>query len=89
MAKAETWILINPPLEGSRALVSQFLRSAYETSKPKKVYILSKETTKKEYYKQMFKEIDETIDIRADFITQDSLCEEFINNEISTIKVNA
>ncbi len=89
MANADTWILINPPLEGSRALTSAFIRTEFEVVKPKKVCILSKETTKKEYYRQMFKEIDENIDVKADFITQDSLCEEFINSEMSTIRVNA
>lgn len=89
MAQAETWILINPPLESSRALTSNFLKTAFEVSKPKKVYILSKETTKKEYYKQMFMEIDSSIEVKTDFITEDSLCEEFINSEMSTIKVTA
>ena len=89
MAGAETWILINPPLESSRALTSMFLKTAFQASKPKKVYILSKETTKKEYYKQMFVEIDSSIEVKADFITEDSLCEEFINSEMSTIKVTA
>ena len=89
MSHAETWILINPPLENSRTLTSMFLKTAFEASKPKKVYILSKETTKKEYYKQMFKEIDSSIEVKTDFITEDSLCEEFINSEMSTIKVTA
>ena len=89
MAQAETWILINPPLESSRALTSNFLKTAFEVSTPKKVYILSKETTKKEYYKQMFMEIDSSIEVKTDFITEDSLCEEFINSEMSTIKVTA
>ncbi len=88
MKKADTWILINPPLENNRALTVEFLRCAFEVSRPKKVYILSKEITKKEYYKQMFKEIDENCIVKYDYITQDSLCEDFINNEISTIKVS-
>ncbi len=89
MSKAETWILINPPLEGTRALTSLFLKTAFESSKPKKVYILSKETTKKEYYRQMFLEINPSVEIKTDFTTEDALCEEFINSEMSTVKVNA
>ena len=89
MTNAETWILINPPLESSRALTSMFLKTAFSASKPKKVYILSKETTKKEYYKQMFMEMNSTVEVKSDFITEDSLCEEFINSEMSTIKVTA
>lgn len=37
----------------------------------------------------MFVEIDSSIEVKADFITEDSLCEEFINSEMSTIKVTA
>ena len=88
MSKADTWILINPPLENSRALIFEYIKTAYEASKPKKVYILSKETTKKEYYKQIFKEINENCIVKSDYITQDVLCEEFINNEMSTLRVN-
>ena len=88
MAKADTWILINPPLENNRSLTAEFLKSSFEASKPKKVYILSKETTKKEYYKQLFKEINPQTEIKSDFITQDELCENFINNEMATLKVN-
>lgn len=88
MAKADTWILINPPLETNKALISELIKTAYEVSKPKRVYILSKETTKKEYYKQAFKEISPECIVKSDFIVQDALCEEFINSEMSTIKVN-
>ena len=88
MAKADTWILINPPLENNRGLSAELLKSAFEAAKPKKVYILSKETTKKEYYKQMFKEICPSCDVKSDYLTQDTLCEDFINNEMSTLKVN-
>ncbi len=88
MSKADTWILINPPLENNKALIFEYIKSAYEASKPKKVYILSKETTKKEYYKQIFKEINGNCIVNSDYITQDSLCEDFINNEMSTLKVN-
>lgn len=87
-AKADTWILINPPLESTRSLTAEFIKTSFETAKPKKVYILSKETTKKEYYKQMFKEINPDCIIKTEFITQDSLCEDFINSEMSTLKVN-
>ena len=88
MAKADTWILINPPMENNRGLTFEFLKSSFEISKPKTVYILSKETTKKEYYKQIFKEIHPDCEIKSDFITQDELCESFINGEMSTLKVN-
>lgn len=88
MANADTWILINPPLENNRAIIAEFLKSTFEVTRPKKVYILSKETTKKEYYRQIFKEIYNDCDIKSDYITQDNLCEDFINNEMSTLKVN-
>lgn len=88
MAKADTWILINPPLENNRGLTAEFLKSSFEVAHPKKVYILSKETTKKEYYKQLFKEIYPTCDVKCDYIMQDELCEDFINNEMATLKVN-
>ncbi len=88
MACADTWILINPPLENDRKLTMEFLKSAYQISKPKKVYILSKETTRKEYYRQMFNEIYPMCEIKSDFLAQDELCENFINNEMSSLKVN-
>lgn len=88
MANADTWILINPPLENNRGIIAEFLKSTFEVACPKKVYILSKETIKKEYYKQIFKEIYNDCDIKSDYITQDNLCEDFINNEMSTLKVN-
>ena len=88
MANADVWILINPPMENNRALVFEFLKTSFEVSKPKKVYILSKETTKKEYYRQIFQELNPSCNIKCDFITQDSLCEDFINSEMSTLKVN-
>ncbi|MCD8024596.1 MAG: hypothetical protein LUE64_03585, partial [Candidatus Gastranaerophilales bacterium] len=88
MAHADIWILINPPLENTRILTAEFIKTAFEAVKPKKVYILSKETTKREYYKQIFAKISPNCDIKADFQSQDILCEDFINCEMSAVKVS-
>lgn len=82
MAKSKVWILINPPLKSTKALVCEFLKTAYEISLPEKVYILSKETTRREYYKQMFSEINKNCIIKSEFTSEDALCESFINTEM-------
>ncbi len=82
LIKSQIWILVNPPLDENKEIIFDFIKTAFEASPPLKVYILSKENDKKEFYRQMFKSIDEKCVIKFNFQDQDKLCEEFINEEI-------
>ena len=88
MKDASTWILINPPLDSNKALIVGLLKTSFEVTKPQKVYILSKETTKREYFKQAFKEINPDCEILSDFTSSNELCEEFINREMSSLQLS-
>lgn len=76
MAKTGVWILINPPLESSRALTCEFLRTAFNICRPKKVCIVSKDTAIKEYYRQMLREIIPNCEIKSEFANADMLLTE-------------
>ena len=82
LIKSQIWILVNPPLDENKEIIFDFIKTAYEASKPSKIYILSKENDKKEFYKQMFTSVNENCVIKSNFQDQDKLCEEFINEEI-------
>ncbi len=82
MVKSQIWILVNPPLDENKEIIFDFIKSAYDAGRPSKIYILSKENDKKEFYRQMFKSVDEKCEIKFNFQDQDKLCEEFINEEI-------
>lgn len=82
LIKSQIWILVNPPLDENKEIIFDFIKTAYEASKPAKIYILSKENDKKEFYKQMFTSVNENCVIKSSFQDQDKLCEEFINEEI-------
>jgi len=82
LIKSQIWILVNPPLDENKEIIFDFIKTAYEVSKPSKIYILSKENDKKEFYRQMFISINENCTIKSNFQDQDKLCEEFINEEI-------
>ncbi len=83
LAKAKTWILINPPIESNKELVVEFLKQSFELARPKKVYIYSKETSKREYYKQLFQSSNPDCIIKGDFTRTDTLCEDFIKSEMT------
>lgn len=80
--KSQIWILLNPPLDENKEIFFDFIKTAFEAGAPKKVYILSKENDKKEFCKQTFTTINPKCEIRINFISEDKLCEEFINEEI-------
>ena len=82
LIKSQIWILVNPPLDENKEIIFDFIKTAYEASKPSKIYILSKENDKKEFYKQMFTSANENCTIKSNFQDQDKLCEEFISEEI-------
>ncbi len=82
LIKSQIWILVNPPLDENKEVIFDFIKTAYETSTPSKIYILSRENDKKEFYRQMFMSINEDCEIKLNFSDQDKLCEEFINEEI-------
>jgi len=82
LIKSQIWILVNPPLDENKEIIFDFIKTAYETNTPSKVYILSRENDKKEFYRQTFMSIDENCTIKFSFPNQDKLCEEFINEEI-------
>ncbi len=82
LVKSQIWILVNPPLDENKEIVTDFIKTAYEANMPSRIYILSKENDKKEFYRQMFMSINDKCTIKHSFIDQDKLCEEFINEEI-------
>lgn len=82
LVKSQIWILVNPPLDENKEIVTDFIKTAYEANTPSKIYILSKENDKKEFYRQMFVSINEKCTIKHSFLDQDKLCEDFINEEI-------
>ncbi len=82
LIKSQIWILVNPPLDENKEVIFDFIKTAYETNTPSKIYILSRENDKKEFYRQMFMSINEDCEIKLNFSDQDKLCEEFINEEI-------
>lgn len=82
LIKSQIWILVNPPLDENKEIIFDFIKTAYDVARPKKVYILSRENDKKEFYRQMFTSVDENCVIKHNFSDQDKLCEEFINEEI-------
>ncbi len=82
LIKSQIWILVNPPLDENKEIIFDFIKTAYEASKPSRIYILSKENDKKEFYKQMFASVNENCVVKSNFQDQDKLCEEFINEEI-------
>ncbi len=82
LIKSQIWILVNPPLDENKEIIFDFIKTAYDVARPKKVYILSRENDKKEFYRQMFTSVDENCIIKHNFSDQDKLCEEFINEEI-------
>lgn len=82
LIKSQIWILVNPPLDENKEIIFDFIKTAYEASKPSRIYILSRENDKKEFYKQMFASVNENCVVKANFQDQDKLCEEFINEEI-------
>ncbi len=82
LLNSKIWILINPPVEAQEGVLFEILKTSFENKPPETVYILSKETSSREYYKQMFLQINKNCAIKSDFQNQDTLCEEFINTEI-------
>jgi len=82
LIKSQIWILVNPPLDENKEIIIDFIKIAYDASRPSKIYILSKENDKKEFYRQMFTSIDDKCTVKFNFQDQDKLCEEFINEEI-------
>lgn len=82
LIKSQIWILVNPPLDENKEIVVDFIKTAYEASTPSKIYILSRENDKREFYRQMFMSINEKCTVKFNFSDQDKLCEEFINEEI-------
>ncbi len=82
LVKSQIWILVNPPLDENKEIIFDFIKTAYDAGRPSKIYILSKENDKKEFYRQMFKSVNENCEVKFNFSDQDKLCEEFINEEI-------
>ena len=82
LVKSQIWILINPPLDENKEIIFDFIKTAYDASRPSKIYILSKENDKKEFYRQMFMSVNDKCTVKFNFSDQDKLCEEFINEEI-------
>lgn len=82
LIKSQIWILVNPPLDENKEIVVDFIKTAYEASTPSKIYILSRESDKREFYRQMFMSINEKCVVKFNFSDQDKLCEDFINEEI-------
>ena len=83
LVNAKVWVLINPPLDENKEIIFDFIKTAAQSSSPERIYILSKESDKKEFYRQMLKKALGEIDIRSGYFTQDQFCEDYIKTEIT------
>ena len=52
--QSNIWIIINPPLDENKEIIFDFIKTVSECSKPKRVYLFSKENDKREFYKNIF-----------------------------------
>lgn len=82
LLNSKVWVLINPPIENGQ--MRNLFRLAYKNASPKRVYILSQDAQRKDYYSQMFSVNNRNCEIRTDFSTIDNFIEDFTKTEITT-----
>lgn len=82
LVRSKIWVLVNPPLDENKEIIFDFLKTAYQASTPKRIYLLSLDGDKREFYRQAFSSINPNCDLRCDYVSQEKLCEDFISTEI-------
>ena len=83
LARAKVWILINPPLDENKEIIFDFIKTAAGCANPRRIFILSRENDKKEFYKQMLLKALPQSMIYSSYTSQEQLCEEYIKLEIA------
>ncbi len=81
--KSDIWIIINPPLDENKEIIFDFIKTASECAKPKRVYLFSKENDKREFYKNMFLKNFADVEILSSFANLEQLCQEFIRIQMA------
>lgn len=81
--KSKVWIIINPPLDENKEIIFDFIKTACECSKPRRIYLFSKENDKREFYKNMFLKTLPDCDLRSNYLNIEQLCEDYIRTQIS------
>lgn len=90
LLNSKIWILINPPHlsnpnnSSENLQIQNLLSLAYKNSTPEKIYILTQDTERKEFYRQMFAQINENCEIKSNYLTDENFCEDFIKTETIT-----
>lgn len=84
LLNSQIWVLINPPYGENAVQMQNLFELAYKNAKPKRIYLLSQDGERKEFYKQMFYSISQNCEIKTNFLTDENFCDEFINTEIKT-----
>lgn len=82
--KSKIWVIVNPPLDENKEIIFDFIKTAADCSSPKRIYLLSKENDKREFYKQMFSKLLPNAEVRSNYINEDALCEDYIKTQLST-----
>lgn len=85
LLNSKIWVLINPPFVSDKLenlQIQNLFSLAYKNSTPERIYILTQDADKKEFYKQMFYEINENCGIKSNYLTDENFCEDFIKNEV-------
>ncbi len=72
LLNSKIWVLINPPSTSS--IVANMFSICYKNSKPNKVYLLTQDADKKAFYKNLLNGCE----IKSDYTTDESFCEEFM-----------
>ncbi len=81
--KSGIWIIVNPPLDENKEIIFDFIKTAAECSKLKRIYLFSKENDKREFYTSMFLKYFPDAQILSSFTNIDQLCQEFIRIQIA------
>lgn len=71
LMNSKTWVLINPPM--GNVTVETMFSTAFKNAKPDKICLLTHDTERKAYYKNMFYGRE----IKSDYVSIENFCEEF------------
>lgn len=71
LMNSKTWILINPPIDNTA--VETMFSIAFKNVKPDRICLLTHDSERKAYYKNMFYGCD----VKSDYASIESFCEEF------------
>ena len=81
--KSNVWVIVNPPLDENKEIIFDFIKTASECAKPKRIYLFSKENDKREFYKNIFLKSFPDVEILSSFANIEQLCQEFIRIQIA------